>query len=1584
MAVKFQQLSAWSVGPGVSQARETTERNPSLGNSLRTWAICKWGYGMAGNKDSAVLWGGSSYNRDATEEYNGVNWSTSNSFPIETPGSLGVGSQNAALSTAHNGIDGGSNHYGLIINNQNDTDTTIQACNFHANPASSSYQYAWEVSYEYNGSTWSNVATDIAASDGTRCANIEGGIVGSQTDAFVFGGSRRAHSSNASTDETTTDRNYNGTTWSVTGTTMANIRLSPQYFGTANSAVSSGGHAGTYYKHCISCSDVEIYNGTAWSSGPNLIGARSQGGGAGTSNDGIIFGGAYITECKQSWYCVPNLHYDGTSWSTSTGQMAHHRWGLQGRGASVGSALAGIGASRSHDTGGTMGVNCKTTPDWFSIQNSQCCYTIGSFSSGYAYGTIGNNQIEEYSVTTGGVQFGPRISGHKLSSVWDVGNYKSLYTREKKVHHGHSCGRLGTNASLANPSDTVAWYSIGVDCNYGKPTEGFVGGGLIDTGYRHGEVQLKGWSVGPDIDHGVGQRSLLRNYFTAGGNQNSMVVAGGYSCVGSYDHVQFNSSIFEGIDWAAGPNMIRAVSHAAGTGKNSCNMIVIGNKFGASTKSAVINNDNFEGICSEYNSKALYVTVNSYGSHFEHDSLNDYTGHTGGGIGSGAIDPVYAVQELNGITWSDGGALPMNVDANKGWARIKTSGQDYKETAGYAGYNYSESATYGKAHSFIGPKQATGHTDNALFVHEQRGNSSGYGYAQDGAAKYDGTSWSMVSSPIYVSLFAGPAMAGNPDSTIRVQGFPLSYGGLNPNPDQRTEEFDGNVWSQLPDQLKQRNYAGFSSKDACSGILWGGVGHIGHAVARSDEWDGTTWKASCAMIQHQPTYTHGSPDVAAGITRAMLGSSTGTQYELDAAGGDSGHHCSLTLHGAGSSNSSTAAMGFNIPFFRITAGANPAGSNSWSIPTTGNIQTTMWNDVSLKDAKNNLHLGSSTYCVISGNTSLYRHGTAWKPDNAILACTDIDTTMADSGCPMPIIGYGTTYVAGMNDARINTSWADKNQYIELNGTGSLESDYYKPIPKEFDDITYTGQSTSNAGFPRVWTTNAGLTSTRYDFDGTGTVDAGIVAGGQSGINAAAYSCTNVEKWDGIQWCSSQALDYASRKHAVVGTKCHTVVVGGYCPGNSPALSTNLQEKIQVQQNGSWDDSSAVLSQTRYDFSAVGKARGFIVWGGSTVGCTNTNDFHSITTSTEVMTDVTMAAGPNLPYAIACQGATGNSSNAVMSLGGSCTDAGEATNKTLCYNGTAWSSGPNQLIASFGQGGSGTQNSSVVWGAGDYSMSPSVAKNLTHEYDGTTFTTGPEMTDSNIFSTMGVQRCANYGRDGFGTTQNGAFSVSERKSAEYSDYIHNESNRFAATKESGGMSISMWVKMPIADSEYANVSGAWNKKIYLMANADVEVESPMIEDTQDIPRSGVRLLRYDNRIRLEWQNRSTSNLGSGNYVWGTDDNQDIISYFQTGTQTWSTTAWYNIVAVASFERSTESNLIFINGVGMPLAVSNQTTSQFEDVIYPENRSAKFRIGKFGGHAYKIDVANVMYYTRRLDGAEIINNYKTLLPRFNGAG
>ena len=38
------------------------------------------------------------------------------------------------------------------------------------------------------------------------------------------------------------------------------------------------------------------------------------------------------------------------------------------------------------------------------------------------------NSVEEYNVTTGGAQFGPRISGFQLSSMWDVGNYKSLFS----------------------------------------------------------------------------------------------------------------------------------------------------------------------------------------------------------------------------------------------------------------------------------------------------------------------------------------------------------------------------------------------------------------------------------------------------------------------------------------------------------------------------------------------------------------------------------------------------------------------------------------------------------------------------------------------------------------------------------------------------------------------------------------------------------------------------------------------------------------------------------------------------------------------------------------------------------------------------------------------------------------------------------------------------------------------------------------------------------------------------------------------------------------------------------------------------
>ena len=249
-------------------------------------------------------------------------------------------------------------------------------------------------------------------------------------------------------------------------------------------------------------------------------------------------------------------------------------------------------------------------------------------------------------------------------------------------------------------------------------------------------------------------------------------------------------------------------------------------------------------------------------------------------------------------------------------------------------------------------------------------------------------------------------------------------------------------------------------------------------------------------------------------------------------------------------------------------------------------------------------------------------------------------------------------------------------------------------------------------------------------------------------------------------------------------------------------------------------------------------------------------------------------------------------------------------------------------------------------------------------------------------------------DGFGNAQNSAMAlgkgttafIKQSMSFIYSDYKHKDiSRRIAADKASGGLTISMWVRMPRTADSYSDADPAWNNKLYLAANADVDVASPFIAATTDVPRAGVRLLRYytgsGDRIRLEWQNRATTGLGSSAYAWDSNGNQDIISYFQTSEdQTFAITDWYNIVAVVSFERSDTTNKIFINGVKKSLSISNQTTTTFEDVRYPGNYTSKFRVGRFAGHKYQLDVANVMYYTRQLGDDEVLQNYKTLLPRF----
>lgn len=1767
MAVKFQQLSAWSTGPGVSTPRNNSRNQSDSGpfEGVRTieGSVCFNRYGLTGDKNSGLLFGGVSFPSitsipalDNTEEYDGNTWATSNAMTVTGVFTTGVGSQNATLATAFGNPNGAHTHC-ESADAACDEAIHTDVINNHCSPAETTSQFHGDASLEYNGTTWDATATDIAAADGTRCQNLNGGIVGEMTNALVFGGggycccASTISNSHGAFTTTTQDRIYNGTSWSVTGNTLNTNRLTGMSFGNAESSLYAGGHSiavspvapsvgkGGLFDAGPSLSCVEEYNGTTWSAVNQLPIARHDGGGSGTQNDGIIFGGHNLSEgiaqqenvCARvsSYFGLYTQHYDGISWKNASGLMNNHRWGVQGTGGTSGAGLAGVGMGRTHTPaqssspnnneeaicdGTGRGNSQPTTNAWY---NEYADYCIAHSTPSYTAKAVSYiNNVEEYNVTAGGVQFGPRISGFQLSTIWDAGNYKNFSSIDEGSDNSDGIvGKFGTNDFYANTNMTASVFSGSIaGTDYGQYTAGApsgedvsLGGGLFGTGYVSGSVQFKGWSVGPDLQHvgaiysecALPTRSTKARGVMAAGKQDSMIVMGGHGVI---DNNLFGgtflcakSSIYDGTAYSEGPAMHRAISHGAAAGKDSENAIIVGSHqttlkgvvavggCGAldGVKSArisgadILNEGHFLGR-SQANNSTFQSCIDA-GCHagatpgdinVSAPTLNDWTGDKGGyntpfknpnfpTLPDACIEMTHQVSHLDGTTWSDGGALPVGVYGVMRNPRIPESavndiGED--EKAFNNGVTCLDSQQ--GSHGFIGPRMTVGGPSNALFICDQNGQNltngvtDGENYIsspylrQDKAVKYNGTSWTSVNSPLHSGLFRGNAMAGNPESAIRVMGKAVRFGSDGTVNDCKVEEYDGVVWSQLPNQLLPRNYAGWTGNDSLAGHIWGGSGVAVQGsdnYARSDSWDGNAWAASCAMIQHVPReivtsglYQSGDlggvaarceiqegkqapAEAAAGqraqISRAGVGTTTGTDDVLHEEG------CSLNLgygeswaaDGVGTTNSAYAAAGFVIPTWRL--GGN-FDSPSNSVPnygakvTGGTMQTTFWNDTSLRDLKNNLHFNAT--------------GSSFQPKEAILDCPTVITEAPDGSDNKLVFGSG--YAADFNDARINTSFQEKNHYVELDGSGSLESDYYMSI-----DSTGVGSGDTgfeNCLFPRVWSVENPLTQERIFMNGAGTPEGALVAGGQSCSpgNASIDTYNDTELWDGQQFSAGPTLPASTRRHVTLGSKNHAHVFGGYCPGSSPA-SANLQDSIQEYLNGTWSGEIATLSLPRAHGMGAGAAGGWILWGGHSVGCTNNNYGQNLTDCVELYNGQTVSAGTNTPTVLGQAAAVG-SQNAALNVAGldsnnsntaTISPSTDLTCATVKWDGSSWSAGPDSLKCINMNTGAGTQNASVFWGGNaspalysspsscngifQGSNSPGNAKNASNsgyeptvqEFDGTAFSNAARLPVQNSIGSV-TSTSNSAATDGFGNAQNSAMALGKGTttfqkqplSFIYSDYKHKSiDKRIAADKTSGGLTISMWVRMPRTADSYSDADPAWDNKIYLAANADVDVASPFIGATPDVPRSGVRLLRYytgsGDRIRLEWQNRATSGLGSSYYAWDSNGNQDIISYFQTSEdQTFAITDWYNIVAVVSFERSDTTNKIFINGVSKTLSISNQTTTTFEDVRYPGNYTSRFRVGRFAGHKYQLDVANVMYYTRQLSDDEVLQNYKTLLPRF----
>ena len=279
----------------------------SAGGAIGTALQDPTGFGL---QTAAVIFGGQIAPGSfvtTTQNYDGSTWTNSGAYPISVAKSGAAGTQTSGL-----GIAGG-NPYGV---------TTVS---------------------EYGGSTWTAGGAypfSVASIGGVGTQTAALGIAG---DTFPPGPTRHS----------TAVRSYDGSAWTTAPSLAGAGRYANLTTGTQTAAMTAGGSSPGGSKA------TEVYNGVSWTSSGNLLNDRSFGGASrnGAYTNSLVFGTNGPLAATES--------FDGSIWSTAP-NMATARYGAMGAGTGT-SALAaggrapGFSTATEEFTSGATGVKTITT-----------------------------------------------------------------------------------------------------------------------------------------------------------------------------------------------------------------------------------------------------------------------------------------------------------------------------------------------------------------------------------------------------------------------------------------------------------------------------------------------------------------------------------------------------------------------------------------------------------------------------------------------------------------------------------------------------------------------------------------------------------------------------------------------------------------------------------------------------------------------------------------------------------------------------------------------------------------------------------------------------------------------------------------------------------------------------------------------------------------------------------------------------------------------------------------------------------------------------------------------------------------------
>jgi hypothetical protein len=252
-------------------------------NTARTYS------GGAGISTAAIVWAGQTNPpgfpsfTQATELYNGTNWTSGSNYPIRVNGPFGLGTQTATLGAG--GYIYGAPNTGITATfngsawtqSPNSLNTVRQAAagtgtqtagiaNSGSSPGGNGgFTELW------NGTSWTNTTTSNTTTGGR-------GLTGTQTAALAFAGGSPFVANTES---------FNGSTWTNLNS-MNTARSNLGYAGTQTSALGFGGYTPS------TTSATELWNGTAWTSNPTgLATSRAQiaSGNLGSQSSALAIGG---------------------------------------------------------------------------------------------------------------------------------------------------------------------------------------------------------------------------------------------------------------------------------------------------------------------------------------------------------------------------------------------------------------------------------------------------------------------------------------------------------------------------------------------------------------------------------------------------------------------------------------------------------------------------------------------------------------------------------------------------------------------------------------------------------------------------------------------------------------------------------------------------------------------------------------------------------------------------------------------------------------------------------------------------------------------------------------------------------------------------------------------------------------------------------------------------------------------------------------------------------------------------------------------------------------------------------------------